>query len=247
MREQIELMENHASKTVGTEMSGIGERGRARAKAVWVPALFVLLGCLLIQAAPAQGQRGWFPALSDDLVKSGPGVLSAFKPVADATRASIAVLAVDGWRAALGTIIDTNGFLITKASELKPGKLTCTLQGGQEVAGKVVATDDANDVALVKISAKGLKPIAWSSAETAVGQWVATPGLGSTAEAVGIVSVHPRKILPKRALIGVTLDTNEAPAKIEIVTPGFGAAKAGLKTGDIILSVNGEAVSKREK
>jgi serine protease Do len=71
--------------------------------------------------------------------------------------------------------------------------------------------------------------------------------LGTAPEAVGIVSVHPRKILPKRAIIGVILATNEAPAKIEIVTPGFGAAKAGLRPDDVILSVNGVPTRKREE
>jgi serine protease Do len=154
---------------------------------------------------------------------------------------------VDGRRAALGTVIDTNGHLLTKASELKSGKVTCTLSNGREVPGTVVATDDDNDVALVKISVTGLKPIAWASTETSVGQWVATPGLGATPEAVGIVSVHPRKILPKRAMIGVELaGTNDSPARITGVTPGFGAAKAGLQSGDIILAVNGVTVTNRQ-
>jgi serine protease Do len=244
MRERFETMEDRTGPVIGAGKSRFGNGVGTRLKAAWTPVFLGLLGCLLIQIAFAQDRRGWTLALSDDLVKSGPGVLAAFKPVAEATRASVAILAVDGWRAALGTIIDTNGFVLTKASELKAGKLTCNLMSGQEVAGEVVATDDANDVALVKISAKGLKPVAWASTETAVGQWVATPGLGATPEAVGIVSVHPRKILPKRALIGVDLNTNTT---ISAVMPGLGAAKAGLETGDVILSVNGVAVSKREE
>ncbi len=240
-------MGNRAGQAIGAGKSRFGNGLGTRPRAAWTAVLLGLLGCLLIQTAFAQDRRGWTLALSDDLVKSGPSVLAAFKPVAEATRGSVVVLAVDGWRAALGTIIDTNGFVLTKASELKAGKLTCNLMSGQEVAGELVATDDANDVALVKISAKGLKPVAWASTETAVGQWVATPGLGATPEAVGIVSVHPRKILPKRALIGVQLDTNDSPARIVGVTPGLGAAKAGLKAGDAILSVNGVAVSRSEE
>ncbi len=209
----------------------------------------------LLQFPPASGEaagtqqdgRGWTLALSDDFLKSGPGVLNAFKPVEESARASIVIIAVDGWRAALGTIVDTNGYVLTKASEIKSGKLTCTLSSGREVAGAVVATDDDNDVALVKISARGLKPIAWAPSDTTVGQWVATPGLGTVPEAVGIVSVHPRKILPKRAMIGVLLEgTNDSPARITQVTPGFGADKAGLRAGDIVIAVNDLTVTNRQ-
>ena len=247
MRESLELIKSRIGQTANGVICKLTGGVGTSPKAKWMPALLVMLACLSPQVAPAQNWRNWTLGLSDDFVKSGPGVLDAFRPVAAATRGSVVILAVDGWRTALGTIVDTNGLVITKASELKTGKLTCTLATGQEVAGQIVATDDDNDVALVRISGKGLKSITWASGETTVGQWVATPGLGTAPEAVGIVSVHPRKILPKRAIIGVILATNEAPAKIEIVTPGFGAAKAGLRPDDVILSVNGVPTRKREE
>jgi serine protease Do len=247
MRESPNLIRSRISQTAKAAECRLAESVGTSPKAKWMPALLVMVACLSLQVAPAQNWRNWTLGLSDDFVKSGPGVLDAFRPVAAATRASVVILAVDGWRAALGTIVDTNGLVITKASELKAGKLTCTLASGQEVAGQIVATDDDNDVVLVKISGKGLKPIAWASGETTVGQWVATPGLGTAPEAVGIVSVHPRKILPKQAFIGVRLSTNESPAMIESVMPGFGAAQAGLKGGDVILSVNGVTTAKREE
>ncbi len=223
------------------------ERTRVWLGAVAAGFFLALLAGWAGQIAPAQTRRVWVPALSDDYIKSGPRVLAAFKPIAQATRRSVAILAVDGWRAELGTIVTSDGLLVTKASELKPGKLTGTLASGAEVEGRVLATDDDNDVALVKLNTNGLTPIAWAAGETTIGQWVATPGLGTAPEAVGIVSVSPRRILPNRALIGVQLDTNAAPATIAAILPGLGAAKAGLQPGDVILSLNGVAVSKAEE
>ena len=74
-----------------------------------------------------------------------------------------------------------------------------------------------------------------------------TPSLESVPAAVGIISVPVRRILPKRALIGVLLDTNSRPARLARVTPGFGADKAGLKPGDVVLTVNGRNVAGREE
>jgi serine protease Do len=76
-----------------------------------------------------------------------------------------------------------------------------------------------------------------------VGQWVVTPGLETTPDAVGIVSVPTRKIPPKKALIGVSLDFTATEARIADILPGLGAEKAGLMPGDVILAVNDTTVN----
>jgi len=59
--------------------------------------------------------------------------------------------------------------------------------------------------------------------------------------------VPPRKILHKRALIGVQLDFNSSTARIAQIMAGLGAEKAGLKSGDVIVAVNDTPVNKREE
>ena len=151
-------------------------------------------------------------------------------------------LDIDGSTVALGAVIDAGGLALTKGSEIRKGKLTCWLPGGKEVDAELIGIDEENDVALVKLRAEGLKPIEWSAEEVFVGQWAVTPGIEPTPQAVGIVSVPPRKILHKRALIGVQLDFNSSTARIAQIMAGLGAEKAGLKSGDVIVAVNNTPV-----
>ena len=188
--------------------------------------------------APAQDDSSSAAHLARARFKRGDELLRAFIPLSRAARSSVIKLDVNGNTVALGAVVDADGLAITKASEIKPGKLTCWLAGGKEVPAELLGVDEENDVALVKVSAKGLKPVIWATDELAVGQWVVTPGISEMPQAVGIVSVPPRKILHPKALIGVQLDRKSPGAQIEKVTPGLGAEAAGLKAGDRIVSVN---------
>ena len=179
--------------------------------------------------------------------RSGEETLSAFASVSAATRGSIVKLNVDGETVALGVVVDTNGLALTKASEIKKGKLTCWLASDKEVAAEVVSTDDDEDVALVRVHAQGLKPIQWATGDVSLGQWAITPGVAETPHAVGIISALPHRIRAQRAYIGVQFDLSATRPKIEELMPGFGAEKAGLKPGDVIAAVNGVTMTNREQ
>ena len=208
---------------------------------------------LLLMAALVAGTARAQSAASVDvtLVRrdyvDGDKVLKAFAPVSAATRHSIVKLNVDGATVALGMVVDTNGLVLTKASEIKPGKLTCWLAGGREVSARLIRADTDTDLALVRVAAPDLKPITWATGEVAVGQWAITPGIEETPHAVGIVSSPPRKIRPARALIGVQFDLYTTEPRIVLVLHGFGAQQAGLKPGDVIVAVNDVTFTNREQ
>ena len=184
--------------------------------------------------------------LSTPYRKNGEEVRSAFGFVAKAARQSVVRLSVDGKAVALGTVVDGDGWIATKASELVVGKLTATLASDRTVDARVVATDEDNDLALVKIEANGLEPVNWRKDDSAPGEWVATQGLAAVPDAVGIISGIPRKILPARALIGVRFGLNEGEStRVDSLAPGSGAEQAGIRPGDVILSVNGQAMKTR--
>ena len=207
---------------------------------------FALALGLLALAADAQDSSRLRP-LPRNRYRNGEETLRAFAPVSEATRYSIVKFNVNGATVALGAIVDTNGLALTKASELKPGKLTCWLAVEKEVDAEVIGTDDEEDVALVRVHAPGLKPIRWAEGEVSVGQWAITPGFAETPQAVGIISALPRRIRPPRALIGVQFEYGGSAPRIQELLPGLGAEKAGLKPGDLIVGLNQVSITNREQ
>jgi serine protease Do len=175
--------------------------------------------------------------------RSGEETLRAFEPISAATRHSIVKLNVNGATVALGAVVDTNGLVLTKASEIKKGKLTCWLATEEEVNADLLSSDEEEDVALVQVHASGLTPLRWAPGDVSIGQWAITPGIAETPHAVGIISALPRRIKPQRAFMGVRLDYAESPPVVSALLPGLSAEKAGVKPGDAILSLNDTAVT----
>jgi serine protease Do len=208
----------------------------------------IITAALLLLAQPALAQRGpnRSPSLQQDQYKNGALTMRAFTPVASAIQNSVVRFDVDGKPVALGAVVSGDGLAITKASEIGPGTLSCQLPSGGQATAKVLAVDHENDLALVKIDSTALQPIEWAD-ETFIGQWTVTPGIRNRAEGVGIVSVSPRKIQAKRALIGVELEDIASPARVRLVMRGLGAEKAGLQTGDSIVAVNGALIKTRQE
>ncbi len=226
----------HGDREPTAVASSVLQNGRAGLQRLLAAALCVLT-TLSTSGAEEQSE-----SLRRDRFKNGDATLLAFAPIASAVRNSIVKVDLNGNTVALAAVIGPGGLAITKASEIKPGKLTCWLAGGKEVGAELILMDETNDVALLRVDASGLKPIEWAAGQTFVGQWGVTPGIESVAQAVGIISVPPRKILPPRALVGVELDQAASTAKVVRVMGGMGAEKAGIKPGDSIVKINGKTV-----
>lgn len=183
-------------------------------------------------------------------LRNTPALHSAFAPVVAKPSESTVRVKSNGRDAALGAIVSADGLILTKQSELKGTRITCTLKDGKEHEAKEVSTDAVYDLALLKIEAKDLKPVEWTdSTKTALGRWVASPGPDRLPVAVGVVSVLTRDLTargsgpsPTSGFIGVGLDLDFAGVKLSGVEPNGPADKAGLKAGDQILTVNGEKV-----
>ena len=174
-------------------------------------------------------------------------VLAAFRDVVSGPSKSTVQVFSDGREAALGAIVDANGFILTKASEIK-GKLECKLQDGRKLEAQLVGREPNMDLAMLKVEAKDLPVITWSEVEAPpVGSWLATPGLHKDPVAVGVLSVSARKIAAPSGYMGVQPDEDEKVARIAEVKRGSPAEKAGLLAKDIITKINGKEVKGRKQ
>lgn len=169
-------------------------------------------------------------------------VRAAFREVVGTARQATVQVLCDHERVAMGTIVDANGFVLTKASEVK-GDVECRLVDGRRFPAEIVHVDDELDLAILKIEVTGLVPVAWRSEGVPVeGSWLATTSTQELPSAVGVVSVAPRPVPMPRAVLGIMLGDSSDGTLITNVVPESAAEEAGLEVDDVVLQLDGQAV-----
>jgi len=179
-------------------------------------------------------------------------LLAPFKPIVAKAGESTVRVKCNDKDAILGTVVDGDGYILTKLSELK-GTVSVRLSDGSEYEASRVAEHKDTDLALLKVDVKGLKPVKFADTKAVPrGFWVAASGPTSDPVSVGIVSVMTRKltgrdanpgylgIFPEDAKDG---DGKGIGARITRLTPDGVAQKTGLKVDDVIFEINGKAVT----
>jgi serine protease Do len=154
----------------------------------------------------------------------GPASLARYQSVVGPTCASVVVVMNAGVAIGLGTIVDTEGWVITKASVL-PGHPACRLPDGKVVSARVAGVDPAYDLALLSVPATDLKPVRWADDfDPPVGTLLATVGTEQPL-AVGVVSV------PRRDLESPVRPTDTLPLRLPAGHPyiyGTAEPKSGF-------------------
>ncbi|RMF95811.1 MAG: PDZ domain-containing protein, partial [Planctomycetota bacterium] len=175
-------------------------------------------------------------------------VESVVEPIAQNGLKWTAQVLCDGKVVSLGTIVGPDGWITTKASELK-GPAKCKLPDGRELPAEVVGIHEQFDVAMLKIDVHGLPPIPWAGdQDPPPGHWVVCPISDPERKddhvTLGVIGA-PRRAIPRQpGVLGISLqDTKEGP-KIARIVDKSGAADAGLKVGDIIIAVDGKKTPK---
>lgn len=194
------------------------------------------------------------PALADQNLetarrRNGDAVVAAFTDAQASIQRSSAVIQEGRRRLAYGVVVSPDGWILTKASEVQSaGTLNVIVDAETFADVRVAAVDPIWDVALLKVTAENLTPVAFASGEPPQGAWVVANGATSRAKRrvlPGIVSANAREIPASGgAALGVVLKEGGKSLAIAEVSEKSGAHEAGLQPGDVIVAVEGKKVSK---
>lgn len=206
--------------------------------------MLAVVSVALPQDAQAQRWRDSDVQLTPDNL-----IREAFAPVVKDVRPSVVGLFVGEKQVALGTVVDRDGYVLSKASQLTGAEsITAVLVSGREVKAKIVAMDRTNDLAMLKVEADGLQAVKLVDDEPEMGRWVACVDMGTSPNAVGIISAQPRRIAPPQLVLGVVLrDDGTGGPRVVALSSEHGAAKAGMQRDDVITQIDGKRVIAMEQ
>lgn len=218
--------------------------------------IWIILECAAI--CVMAGSLSAVEILPSDERTNGRTTVLSMKSPSESADASTISLHTERKPFALATVVG-DGIAVTKASELE-GKLKVYGQNSRrkKVELEVLASDDANDLALLKFSGQQLTPVTWKTdIEEAlpIGTVVSgsTPRIGRMR--IGLRSAKSRAVKNRGATMGITatqkmIDLNEEDVEkdgakqravgIEVkqMIPEGPAEEAGLKEGDLIVMIN---------
>ena len=171
-------------------------------------------------------------------------LLSALAPVVNDVGESMVGVWKDDRMIALGTIVSSDGYIITKASEVqKRAPVECVVNG-EKVSARIERIDEQNDVALLKVGIEDLKPISWSEGQTVPGSFVLTPGVEKAIVALGTYAASPRSTVSgEQAFLGVNPDKTAWGVRVSEIQEGDASHNAGLIDGDVITEMGGEPIA----
>ena len=197
---------------------------------------------------PGQAQQ----SLDSAYRTTGSAVVAAFEPQRQILQRSSAVILDGRKEICYGVVISPDGHILTKASEiLGAAAWGVTIDQTKYNDAKLLMTDPTWDVALLKVEASGLQPVAYApTSAVPPGTWVVANGATTRTTRrllAGIISAKIREIPPAGgAALGVLLKVKTKSLEIEDVTEKSGAKEAGLQKGDVILTIEGKKVKKLE-
>lgn len=181
-------------------------------------------------------------------------VLAQFEPAAQAAGPVTAKVLCRGEVVALATIVRSDGYLVTKASQLVgPPRVQL---GSHTYPARVVNGNGPYDLVLLKIDAQDLPVVQWAEQTPAIGTILVSPGPTGKPLSLSILGVSTRPIPervsnvnipgPAKPYLGVAqLKPSENPAGIRVgsVVEDGPADRAGLQPGDLITAINSEPIT----
>lgn len=172
------------------------------------------------------------------------------RPATEAARLSTVSVRGSAGVICQGVVVRTGGWIVTKASELSPG-LEVHLHDGRSFPIAEVQDLGVDDLALIRIEAKGLTVAPWAAPEAllevkAVGSLLVNIA-ASGATRLGVVSHATRRVSREAGFLGVQLaDFLGRGVRVKSVVEGSAAERAGFKAGDLVVEFDGTRIRSRE-
>jgi serine protease Do len=182
----------------------------------------------------------WAHAQSNEFLRSNPKFIDGFRAIVKPHVSSVVRVQCDDKDTCLGVAVGADGWILTKAHDLK-GKVACKLPDGQAHEARIVGIHEAHDLAMLRIGPRLLNVARLGDSKNAhAGSWVACVGLTSEPAAVGIVSVPTRNV--HEAYLGILIDVTTEGIVVQQILKNSGAAKAGLRPKDVLVTINGKTI-----
>ena len=179
-------------------------------------------------------------ATADDTGRSNSRMKKLIGPVAESSKGSVVQVLSGDRPVALGTVVAADGYVLTKRSELSGDPIRVQLSDSRYYPARVAAVRRRNDLALLHVDADGpFKPVVFANSVPPIASFLLTPGRTGRLIGLGVVGTGPRPIKDEGKLGVVLRDDDQGRAKVDQVEPKSGADIAGIKSGDLIIGING--------
>lgn len=182
--------------------------------------------------------------LKESFFKHHAATLNSFSSLARDIRKCTLRVIQDDEQVALATALTSSGFVTTKFSELDEDKpISCETWDGNLLSAKLTDTSDEWDLALLKLDAELIPITSMNSSSPELGAFLVSVDVADRPFSIGAVSVLPRAL--RRGFLGIVMEKqpDKDGVMIKQVSDNSAASEAGLQSGDIVLSVNGETTN----
>lgn len=181
-----------------------------------------------------------FQKLDDQFV----GLLDGHRPAIKQVKNSTVAFYNGKDQVVLGTVVDADGLILTKASEAKRAGVRLHAHiNGKPIPARIIEEFDEYDLALIKVAATNLKPVKFYTGDQPnIGAFLTAPGAeGDDPIAIGVLSVQSRSLDGSdRGFLGVRLAQAEGGVRVMQVLEDTAAIKAGIQNDDVIVAMNGK-------